>query len=169
MDAVQAMFDIQDFDAQLHIYIDVLVAMLLGGIIGFEREWAQKPAGFRTHTLVAGSAAFLVGLADTMITTFAGDSAGEHVRADPVRIVEAIVTGVAFLGAGTIFRSSGGNTVEGLTTAASILMVAAVGICIALDHYALGITVTITALVILRIIRMIEVRLISSKGPRSED
>lgn len=166
MEALRTMFEIHDFHAQLQIYINVVVAMALGGLIGFEREWAHKPAGFRTHTLVAGAAAFLVGLADTLITTFAGDTAGDQVRADPVRIVEAIVTGIAFLGAGTIFRSPGGHSIEGLTTAASILLVAAVGISIALEHYALGLAVSVTALAILRVIRLIEVRLVSSKNPR---
>jgi putative Mg2+ transporter-C (MgtC) family protein len=163
-----ALIEIPNLEAQVHIYLDVLIAMMLGGLIGFEREAAQKPAGFRTHTLVAGSAAFLVGLSDVLVTSFAGDSTGEHVRTDPIRIVEAIVTGIAFLGAGTIFRSASGKSVEGLTTAASILLVAAIGICIALEQYLLGIAVTLTALAVLRVIRLIEARFLNSKGLHGE-
>ena len=161
------MFEIQNLDQQIAIYIDVAVAMVLGGLIGLEREWARKPAGFRTHTLVAGSAAFLVGLADVLVSSFTGDATGEQIRTDPIRIVEAIVTGIAFLGAGTIFRSASGQTVEGLTTAASILLVAAIGICIALKQYPLGVAVTLTALAVLRIIRFIEQRFLVTKEKRS--
>src|SRR5574337_2054252 len=97
------MFMNSDWHTQLVIIGQVIVAMILGGVIGFERELADKPAGFRTHTLVAGAACLFMAVA----------AAAEHylqlgstVTIDPLRVAAAIVTGVSFLGAGTIFRSS---------------------------------------------------------------
>lgn len=147
---------------QLEIMGEVAFAMLLGGVIGFEREMADKPAGFRTQMLVAGAAALLVGLADAMLRRFAMDSS-IHASSDPIRIVEAIVTGISFLGAGTIFRRDRTEQVEGLTTAASILLCAAVGISVALRQFVLAVGVTLLALFVLRGLTAIEKRLIKSK------
>ena len=115
-----------DWASQLPIIGEVALAMVLGGAIGVEREFADKPAGFRTHMLVAGAAALLVGLSAALVAEYAAHPNSDLLRFDPVRVVEAIVTGVSFLGAGTIFRRSETNHVEGLTTAASILLAAAV-------------------------------------------
>ena len=143
---------------QLEIIGEVALAMLLGGVIGFEREMADKPAGFRTHMLVAGAAALLVGLGDAMLRRFAMDTS-VNASSDPIRIVEAIVTGISFLGAGTIFRRDRSEQVEGLTTAASILLCAAVGISVALRQFVLAAGVTLLALVVLRGLTFIENRL----------
>ena len=148
---------------QFEIMGEVALAMLLGGVIGFEREMADKPAGFRTQMLVAGAAALLVGLADAMLRRFAMDSS-VNASSDPIRIVEAIVTGISFLGAGTIFRRDRTEQVEGLTTAASILLCAAVGISVALRQFVLAVGVTLLALFVLRGLTAIEKRLIKSKG-----
>lgn len=137
-----------NFIMQFEIIGEVALAMLLGGIIGFEREMADKPAGFRTQMLVAGAAALLVGLGDAMIRRFVVP--GGSAQVDPIRIVEAIVTGISFLGAGTIFRRSASEQVEGLTTAASILFCAAIGISVALRQFVLAVGVTILALIVLR-------------------
>ena len=134
---------------QLEIVGEVALAMLLGGVIGFEREVADKPAGFRTQMLVAGAAALLVGLGDAMLLRFLAEGK-TNVTGDPIRIVEAIVAGVSFLGAGTIFRRDASEQVQGLTTAASILLCAAIGISIALRQFALAIGVTVLALIVLR-------------------
>lgn len=143
---------------QLEIIGEVALAMLLGGVIGFEREMADKPAGFRTHMLVAGAAALLVGLGDAMLRRFAMDTS-VNASSDPIRIVEAIVTGISFLGAGTIFRRDRSEQVEGLTTAASILLCAAVGISVALRQFVLAAGVTLLALIVLRGLTFIENRL----------
>ena len=147
---------------QFEIIGEVALAMLLGGIIGFERELADKPAGFRTQMLIAGAAALLVGLGDAMILRFVGDSKLD-VTADPIRIVEAIITGISFLGAGTIFRRDQSEQVQGLTTAASILLCAAVGISVALRQFVLAIGVTILALIVLRGLTGLENRLTRKK------
>ena len=137
-----------NFMMQFEVIGEVALAMLLGGVIGFEREMADKPAGFRTHMLVAGAAALLVGLGDALMRRFVGE--GTHATVDPIRIVEAIVTGISFLGAGTIFRRSESDQVQGLTTAASILLCSAIGISVALRQFVLAVGVTVLALIVLR-------------------
>lgn len=146
-----------DWLAQLSIVIKVAIAMLLGGLIGLEREYARKPAGFRTHMLVAGAASLLVGLADVLVAQFSLEQGSpQFLRTDPIRIVEAIVAGVSFLGAGTIFRSGQGKNMEGLTTAASILLAAGVGIAVALEQIFTALGVTFLGLVVLRFVRIVE-------------
>lgn len=148
---------------QLEIIGEVALAMLLGGVIGFERELADKPAGFRTQMLVAGAAALLVGLGDAMMLRFMSDTK-LHVTGDPIRIVEAIITGISFLGAGTIFRRDQSEQVQGLTTAASILLCAAVGISVALRQFLLALGVTVLALIVLRGLSGLENRLSKKKA-----
>lgn len=127
------------------------LSMLLGGLIGLERERADKPAGLRTHMLVSGSATTLVVLADLIV---AGSSLPpEIIRTDPVRIIEAVVAGVTFLGAGTIIRRQA--DVEGLTTAASLLFVAALGIAVALHLFVLAIGAVLLTLLVLVVVSYI--------------
>jgi putative Mg2+ transporter-C (MgtC) family protein len=145
-----------NFKAQIQVLISVIVAMFLGGLIGIEREYAEKPAGFRTHMLVAGSAALLVGLADALMHRFTSEVYGEVLRTDPLRIVEAVITGVSFLGAGTIFRRGEDNLVKGLTTAASLLLVSGIGIAIALNQFILAVGVTLISFMVLRLLHFIE-------------
>lgn len=144
---------------QLRVLGEVAFAMLLGGLIGYERERAQRPAGFRTHMLVSGASALLVGLA-MLLAEEAQSLLADHERAvgaDPVRVIEAVVTGVSFLGAGTIFRHAGRDHVMGLTTAASLLFSAAVGIAVALWLPVLAVGVTLLALIVLGVLRRFEV------------
>src|ERR687883_174404 len=105
---------VQDVELMLR----VVLGFILGGVIGYEREVIQRPAGLRTHMLVAaGAAAF------TIASTYG--FVGQGTARDPARVAAQIVAGVGFLGAGTIWRTS--STVRGLPTAASIWLVAAVG------------------------------------------
>jgi len=146
-----------EWPGQLEVLLEVALAMILGGLIGIEREIADKPAGFRTNMLVAGAAALLVGLGDALLQRFADvGPGGDLIRSDPIRIVEAIVTGIAFLGAGTIFRRSRTEQVEGLTTAASILLSGAIGICVALRQFVLAVGVAVLTLLVLRGVRLVE-------------
>jgi putative Mg2+ transporter-C (MgtC) family protein len=138
-----------DTATELRIIGEVALALLLGGVIGLEREVARKPAGFRTHMLVAGSAALFMSLADLLVQYF-NTSTNVNISSDPIRVIEAVITGVSFLGAGTIFRHREENQVEGLTTAASILLCSAVGICVALHHFILAVGVVVLALFVLR-------------------
>jgi putative Mg2+ transporter-C (MgtC) family protein len=147
------------WDSQLFILWDVAIAMFLGGLIGLERELARKPAGFRTHTLVAGAAALLVGLSDILLERFSVEVYSGILRTDPIRIVEAIITGISFLGAGTIFRSGKDEGIEGLTTAASILVSSAIGISVALNQLVLAGGVTIFSLLLLHTVKFIQQRI----------
>jgi putative Mg2+ transporter-C (MgtC) family protein len=114
--------DIFRFDAstEVEMLLRILIAALVGGIIGFERRRAARPAGIRTLALVAmGAGAFTV----VSIFGFAGE---EGQMRDPARIAAQVATGVGFIGAGTMIRS--GGVVRGLTTAAGIWMSAALGV-----------------------------------------
>lgn len=132
--------------ADLMVLLKTLGAMACGAAIGVERQQAAKPAGIRTHALVAGSACLLIMLGMILVGEFVQRFPAGALRADPSGVIEAVITGIAFLGAGTIIRSRGEH-VEGLTTAASILFTAAIGIAIASDKYVLA--VLLTALVVL--------------------
>ena len=138
------------YQIQFQILAHVGLAMVLGATIGLEREIEDKPAGLRTHMLVAGAAALLVALSDVMIKHFNVALGSELVRSDPTRIIQAVITGVSFLGAGTIIRHSSTRQVEGLTTAASILFAATVGVCAALSQLVLAVGVTAFVLATLR-------------------
>jgi putative Mg2+ transporter-C (MgtC) family protein len=144
-----------DLVTQLLVIRDVAVAMLLGGVVGLERERAQKPAGLRTHTLVAGAAALFVGLGSGLVDAMPDAS----LQSDPVRIIEAVVTGISFLGAGTIFRHRGRNSVEGLTTASSLLFVGGLGIAAATHRWAIAVGAVVLALVVLRGLGRLEMAL----------
>lgn len=126
----------------------VLVAMALGALVGLNRERADKPAGIRTHTLVAGAAALLVELGDILVQSHSRTLPIEVIRADPFRLVEAVITGVTFLGAGTIIRARG-HHVEGLTTAASLLFVAVIGVAVAARQFVLAVGCTVMVLSVL--------------------
>ncbi len=122
------------------VFLRILVAFLLGGLIGLERETIQKPAGLRTHVLVSiGSALFTI----VSIYGFPG--------ADPARVAAQIVSGIGFLGAGTIIKT--GEYIRGLTTAATLWVAASIGIACGIgEYYSAFITtmVTLLALVTLR-------------------
>ena len=123
------------------LMVRILLAFLLGGVIGYERETTQRPAGLRTHMLVAAGAAVF-----TVVSIYA--FVGQGTVRDPARVAAQIVTGVGFLGAGTIWRTS--STVRGLTTAASIWLVAAVGMLVGSGLYTLAIFTTVCAFATLR-------------------
>lgn len=149
---------LDNWSAQFNALGIVVVAMVLGGAIGFERETANRPAGLRTHMLVSAAAALLVALGHMLIQHFSGQRYDDvTLRIDPMRLVEAVITAVGFLGAGTIFRHGGKDVVVGLTTAASLLMVAVIGIAVGLEQYVLAIGATVLALLVLRLVRRLEV------------
>jgi putative Mg2+ transporter-C (MgtC) family protein len=132
---------------ELQMLWKVIIAAFLGGLVGLEREFAERPAGLRTHMLVGAAAAIFVMLATHMISSF---EQRDLLNVDPVRVIEAIVVGISFLGAGTIFKYTrqGEQVVEGLTTSASILLVAAIGIAVALNAFVLAIGATLLNLFI---------------------
>lgn len=140
--------------------VSILVAMLLGGLVGLEREIAGKPAGLRTNMLVSGAAAFIVKLSDLLVERFVADVGQTAlVRVDSLRVIEAVVTGVSFIGAGTIIRRSEDLEVEGLTTAATLLFTAALGMAVALGAPWLALGAALAVVVTLRVVAMVEKRI----------
>ena len=157
--------------SQLEMLGEVALAMALGALLGLERELAHKSAGLRTHMLVAGSAAMLVGLVDALLHRFLLPAISPLVRADPVPVITAIVMAVGFLGAGTIMRRSDVGHIEGLTTAAAMLFSAAVGSAVGLRQFVLAVGATVLALVTLRGLMYVEEKLLrrAPDPPASRD
>lgn len=155
---------------QLWVVGGAAYAMLLGGAIGFERELKNRPAGFRTHMLVAGASSLLVGMGLLAI----GDPrlrAPFLINMDPMRLVEAVVAGVSFIGAGTIFAWRGGRDIAGITTAASLLMAAVIGACTGLRYHVLALAAAALTLLVLVALKAAERRLGFARrsGPRPDD
>jgi putative Mg2+ transporter-C (MgtC) family protein len=128
--------------------IRLVVAAVLGALLGWEREQAGKSAGLRTHMLVAIASALYTALAELSVLEFEGAPGG--LRADPIRAIQAIAVGIGFLGGGVIVVRHQGNTVSGLTTAASIWATGAIGIAAGLAHYRLAGGATLLLIVVLR-------------------
>ncbi len=128
--------------------VRLLLAMVLGGVIGWQRESADKPAGFRTHILVCVGAALF-----TLVSAVGFFGTG----ADPARVASNIVVGIGFLGAGTIWRT--GVTVQGLTTAASLWTVAAIGTAAGIGYYAGALFTTVIVVAVLTLFKVFEVRI----------
>lgn len=126
----------------------IVVSGLLGAAVGFERQRYRKPAGLRTHMLVAiGSALFVV----AALLIIADPSGSESViRLDLLRVVAAIATGIGFLGAGAILR--GREEVHGLTTAAGIWVTAGIGLATGLGFYILAVGATVVTVVVIALL-----------------
>ncbi len=138
----------------------IVLATLVGGAIGLERELRDHNAGFRTHILVCiGSAAF------TLISAYGFEgihsATGPGIAVDPSRVAAQIVTGIGFLGAGAIIRE--GPNVRGLTTAASLWAVSALGMAIGLGLYAVTLVTAAAVLISLSLLRVIERRIIDPR------
>lgn len=150
--------DFSSWPLELSVLISVGAAMILGGIIGMEREMARRAAGLRTHMLIAGAAALIVGLGHLIVLDFTDEAFREVLRVDPVRLIEAVITAVGFVGAGTIIKLREGDEVQGLTTAASLLMAAGIGIASGLRHFVLAVGASFLSLVVLWLLRRLERR-----------
>jgi putative Mg2+ transporter-C (MgtC) family protein len=130
----------------------LMAAALLGGLIGLDREIRTKPAGLRTHMLIALAAALFALLAHDL-AGFAGADAPQ-LRVDPLRLIEAVTAGVAFLAAGTIITGQGG--VKGITTGAGMWMAGAIGLACGIGKLALAGLATLLALLILTALSALE-------------
>lgn len=131
-------------------------ALIAGGIIGLERSYHGRPAGFRTHTLVCLASSLLM-LVTLFQSVWLPPTPLDVIKTDPTRMAQGIMTGIGFLGAGVIFKE--GLSVRGLTTAASIWVTAAIGILIGIGFYFPAILATALTLGILSLFRKIEARM----------
>jgi putative Mg2+ transporter-C (MgtC) family protein len=131
------------------VIIRMLAATLLGAVVGIEREMAGKPAGVRTHMLVSlGTAVFVL----------ACSGAGMSLE-NLSRVIQGIVTGIGFLGAGSILKLSEERDIQGLTTAAGIWMTAAIGMAVGLGSLGVALLAAVLTLIILAIVRSFESRI----------
>ena len=135
------------------IALHLLLALAAGAIIGLERSYHGRPAGFRTHALVCLSSSMLMVLTVYQDTWF-GSFNLEQVNVDPTRMAQGIMTGIGFLGAGVIMKE--GLSVRGLTTAASIWITAGIGIMIGVGFYFPAGIATAMTLIVLSVFRWIE-------------
>ena len=142
------LFNLPDAAQMVRVVVRVVAAALLGALLGAERERAGKPAGLRTHMLVAlGAALFVLFPAE----------AGMEV-ADLSRVIQGVATGIGFIGAGTILKRADGEQVEGLTTAASIWLTGAIGMSVGAGQLWLSVVCAASAWVILSMLARWEPR-----------
>ena len=134
--------DLTDVEQDTRVSLRLLLAALLGGLLGYERETHGKAAGIRTHMLVCSGAALFI-LGSELVG--GGDDAMS-------RVVQGIVAGIGFLGAGTIIKGERMHDVKGLTTAAGVWMTAAVGVCVGLGLEATAVLATLIMLFILNVL-----------------
>jgi len=136
------------------VVIRVIAAVVLGGFLGIERERAGKPAGFRTHMLVCLGTALVVLACTEVKMSLDGLS----------RVIQGIVTGIGFVGAGTILKLNEQREIKGLTTAAGLWMTAAIGVACGLGGIGLAVIGTIVALLILALEHVIDTRIRTRKN-----
>ena len=134
--------DLPDIIEFTRLILRLAIAAALGGLLGWERERSGKAAGARTHMLVSTGAALLVLVPQQM----------DMSDADLSRVIQGIVTGVGFLGAGTILKGTSEQNVQGLTTAAGLWFTAAIGITAGLGREASAVLSTLLALIILHLV-----------------
>jgi|SRR6185369_15269187 putative Mg2+ transporter-C (MgtC) family protein len=136
------------------VVIRVIAAVVLGGFLGIERERAGKPAGFRTHMLVCLGTALVVLACTEVKMSLDGLS----------RVIQGIVTGIGFVGAGSILKLSESREIKGLTTAAGLWMTAIIGISVGLGALGLAVIGTLLTLLVLGLEHMVDSRLTRKKN-----
>ncbi len=146
-------------DLRLDLLLRLLLAVFLGGAIGWEREASSKPAGLRTNVLICVGATLLTDLSVRFGVLVMGNPVG-----DPARITAQIVSGIGFLGAGTIIQARG--SVTGLTTAATLWVVAAIGMSVGSGAYLEAVGTTLLVLVVLIVLERIEKVIDGRRGAR---
>ena len=143
-------------DHYVEMLVRLLIALAIGGIIGLERSYHGRPAGFRTHALVCVASSLLM-LVTVYEAAWFTPSSMVRVAIDPTRMAQGIMTGIGFLGAGVIMKD--GLSVRGLTTAASVWITAAIGILAGVGFYFPAVVATALTLGTLSMFRWIEAKL----------
>ncbi len=136
----------------------LLLAAIFGAAIGFEREWRNRPAGLRTHILVCVAAATFAILTIEIVHApmFSTATMKDAVKVDPIRVVEAVTAGVAFLAAGVVIFTRG--EVHGLTTGAGMWLAGAIGVACGLGFWQIALFATVLALLVLSLVHRLERR-----------
>jgi putative Mg2+ transporter-C (MgtC) family protein len=146
--------------AHLEIAFRLVLAIALAGLLGWDREEKERPAGLRTYMLVALAAAVFTVLTFEIYETVSGGRSDSN--ADPIRIIEAVTAGVAFLAAGTIIQ--GRDTVRGITTGAGMWMAGALGVAAGTGNYILAIVAALLSFAILRFLAALQARISHDQG-----
>jgi len=141
-------------DGMTEMILKLLLSALLGGLIGLEREMHARAAGLRTHILVATGSTLIMMISQYMFLLYQDQTAASIVRLDPARIAAMTITGIGFLGAGTIIQSK--EIIRGLTTAACLWIIAAVGLAVGCGLYLPALTTCIVALSALHLLHHLE-------------
>ncbi len=153
-----------DFDGIHEILIRLVLATIVGAILGIDRDLHHKPAGVRVLALVSLGAAVVIVCSITAMV-----EAGEKSPDSALRVVQGIIGGIGFLGGGVILRSNQSNEVHGLTTAASIWVSAALGTCCGMGQWRTALAALAVAMLILWVGRPIEVALMRLARPEREE
>jgi putative Mg2+ transporter-C (MgtC) family protein len=140
--------DVPSMAEFVRITLRLVAAMLLGGLVGLEREAAGKAAGLRTHMLVALGAALTLVVADRL----------QMPAADQSRVIQGLVTGIGFLGGGAILKITDQRQIRGLTTAAGIWMTASIGIAAGAGKLATAAVATVLTFIVLSVLHLVEQR-----------
>jgi len=135
----------------------LVLAALLGGVVGLEREIHGRPAGIRTYLILSLGTALLMVLSEYLVVGYHGKYPGVSLQGDPGRIAGQAITGIGFLGAGVIIRYQ--DIVRGLTTAACVWLVCSVGLAVGAGFYVLGVMVTLLTLLALIGLKAVERRM----------
>lgn len=138
----------ETYQNQLIILLNIFIATVLSGIIGIEREHLNKPAGLRTNMIVGSISCFFVAISPSLSNFIQANITSDLLSVDPIRVLQAIIVGISFIGAGTILKSKEENTVQNLTTASSLLYSTGIGISVALNAYIVAVGLTLLGLLI---------------------
>jgi putative Mg2+ transporter-C (MgtC) family protein len=152
-------YGLPDTRQLIHVLIRIVAAVLFGAVIGLQREATGKPAGLRTHILVTlGTTVFVVAC-----NGFGMSSDGLS------RVIQGIITGIGFIGAGSILKLSEERDIKGLTTSASVWMAAAVGVAVGLGVLGLALLATITTLIVLTLAGRFEFQTEKKRGVKADE
>jgi putative Mg2+ transporter-C (MgtC) family protein len=161
---------VEEFGHPTYTSFPVIVARMLlaaafGAAIGFEREWRNRPAGLRTHILVCVAAATFALLTVEIVHApmFGPEALKDGAKVDPIRVVEAVTAGVAFLAAGVVIFTRG--EVQGLTTGAGMWLAGAIGLACGLGFWQIALFVTVLALIVLAALQKLEQKLVTDEAP----
>lgn len=156
------------YHAQILILLDVVIATILCGLIGYERENLKKPAGLRTNMIIGGASCLIASITLPLIAAVEISAGSTEVSADPIRLLQALVVGVSFIGAGTIIKAET-IKISGLTTAATLLYSMGIGVCVAIKQYVLAVGVTIVVLIVNYVVRKIEFKISLKKRQNQQE
>lgn len=145
----------------LNIIFRLALSIIFGGLVGFERELHRRSAGLRTHILVSMGSCLIM-----LTSLYVFDIYKDKAPVDPSRIAAGVITGIGFLGAGTIIRSSG-EAVKGLTTAASLWLVAGIGLAVGCGFYFPSLVTSVFAFFVLFFLRRVEGYIVNRDEARS--